>query len=303
MHVLTKIFVVLVSLLAVMIVPLVVVYAYNENSYKTMYDQVKAEMGAASATLREVEAGHAAEIATLQSQLNEMDQARSDLARQAVEAQAGLRQLESEVAASQMMQAENGASLVTLSAANKVSQDVTSSLVNEVRTLRTSVLALERQKIELDDALRDVNGQLEVAVQARRALQEELQRVKDELAQATTQLGEAIAMGFNPQEENVRVGVFGAEGAGIAPSINLDTTIINVRRDPNQTLAEVDAGSLDGIRPNWILNVARGGSFKGKLRILTVDVNRSTGIVMMENQLQGRTVEVGDTAYARVGQN
>ena len=38
MHVLTKVFIVLVSLLAVMLVPLVVVYAYNENSFKAPDD-------------------------------------------------------------------------------------------------------------------------------------------------------------------------------------------------------------------------------------------------------------------------
>src|SRR5688572_12349172 len=37
-HVVTKIFIVLVSLLAVLLVPLVVVYAHNEDSYKAKYE-------------------------------------------------------------------------------------------------------------------------------------------------------------------------------------------------------------------------------------------------------------------------
>ena len=41
MHVLTKIFVVLVSLLAVVLTPLVVVYAHNEDSYKSRHEDAR----------------------------------------------------------------------------------------------------------------------------------------------------------------------------------------------------------------------------------------------------------------------
>ena len=51
MHILTKIFVVLVSLLAVLLVPLVVVYAYNEDSYKAKHDAAVATANANAADL------------------------------------------------------------------------------------------------------------------------------------------------------------------------------------------------------------------------------------------------------------
>lgn len=301
MHVLTKIFVVLVSLLAVFLVPLVVVYTHNENSFRARYEQSTAQKSALSAQLNDAKALHTAEANRLRSQIDEMDASKADLAKQAVNTVAQIRELESRLAKATSMQAEGEATMGTLAAANKVSQDVTDGLVTEVRGLRSDVLTLERQKIELDDALRVVNGQLEVAVQARRALQEELQRVKDELAHSTGQLAEAVAMGFDPTNA-VNVGALGA-GVGVAPTMNLDTTVVGVRRSSDQTLAEVDAGSVDGIRENWVLNIARGGSFKGKLRIIKVDLNRSTGIVTLEDVVRGRTVEVGDTAFARVGEN
>ena len=43
MHVLTKIFIVLVSLMAVLLVPLVVVYANNEDSFKAKYQAASAQ--------------------------------------------------------------------------------------------------------------------------------------------------------------------------------------------------------------------------------------------------------------------
>ena len=41
MHILTKVFIVLVSMLAVLLVPLVVVYAHNEDSYKAKYEEAE----------------------------------------------------------------------------------------------------------------------------------------------------------------------------------------------------------------------------------------------------------------------
>ena len=41
MHVLTKLFVVLVSLLSVLLVPLVVVYAHNENTFKSRWESAE----------------------------------------------------------------------------------------------------------------------------------------------------------------------------------------------------------------------------------------------------------------------
>ena len=63
MHVLTKIFIVLVSLLAVLIVPLVVVYAHNEDSFKAKYEAAAALAAAANQNLESEALTHADEQA------------------------------------------------------------------------------------------------------------------------------------------------------------------------------------------------------------------------------------------------
>ena len=60
MHILTKIFVVLVTLLAVLMVPLVVVYAYNENSYEAKYQSAMAQAAAARSSFESSKAANAA---------------------------------------------------------------------------------------------------------------------------------------------------------------------------------------------------------------------------------------------------
>ena len=58
-HVLTKIFIVLVSLLALLLVPLVVVYAYNEDSFKAKYLGADAQAATAVDRLGAAQAVHA----------------------------------------------------------------------------------------------------------------------------------------------------------------------------------------------------------------------------------------------------
>jgi hypothetical protein len=168
--------------------------------------------------------------------------------------------------------------------------------VGELRELRAMAVTLERQKVELDEALRDVTTQLDVAEQARRALAEELARVKDEHASTLTDLGRAIAKGYTP-DADVRLGM-----QGINPDRSLSATVLRVERSSNQVLAEIDAGEKDGVKKDWILVIGDGGKFIANLRIINVDVNRATGIVTLEDAKARGTVQVGMKAVANPGE-
>jgi F0F1-type ATP synthase membrane subunit b/b' len=73
-HVLTKIFIVLVALLAVFLVPLIVVYAHNENSFKARFEQAASQAQVAQANLQEAEARHGATEARLSAQIESIRQ-------------------------------------------------------------------------------------------------------------------------------------------------------------------------------------------------------------------------------------
>lgn len=296
MHVLTKIFIVLVSLLAVMLVPLVVVYAHNENSFKNRLVSAEAKAASAAMALTSAESRASAKEASLQASIDDYRSKIGSLEQTKAADGATIRQLESQVATSSAAQAEIKTHIQTINSNLAAGQQLTESLVNELRELRSMAVTLERQKVELDEALRDVTTQLDVAEQARRALAEELARIKQEHASAITELGKAIAMGYNPNSD-ARAGAF---RDGIAPDRNLTATVIRVERSNNRLLVEIDAGEKDGVKKDWLMSIADGSKFKGKLRIINVDVNRATGEVTLE---QGsNAVQVGQKAYATVGQ-
>lgn len=292
MHVITKIFIVLVSLLAVLLVPLVVVYAYNENSYKSRFQAADLQAAAAGEALKAAEARAGADQARLQTEIDALAGQVKQLQNDKATAQVTVRQLESELATSKATQTEILANIGSIRTSVDAGQQLIDSLVSELRTLRADAIAIERQRVELDEALRDVTSQLEVAEQARRALAEELARLKDEHSKALTRIGEFKARYGDIGSNEVR--------GGIMPDVTLTAHVIRVERSSREVLAEIDAGSVDGVKKDWELTLGRGGEFMGKLRIVNVDLRRSTGVVSLEDK--NRKVEVGDTAHAVAGQ-
>jgi hypothetical protein len=292
-HVLTKIFVVLVSLLAVLLVPLVVVHAHNEDSFKARWMAAQDQIKTLTVSLDSTKAAHGAEMDTLQRQNTELSAQNDSLQKERFRTADEVRRLETELASARGLQTEVLAHLANIDKTVDANQQLVESLVSELRTMRNDALASERRAVELDEALRDVRAQLEVAVAARRALQEELQRVNEELAKSLLDRSQLEAGG--DRRSAMATGV-----VGISPDRNLVATVVSVSRSADQTLAEINVGSRDGVKTDWVMQLARGGTFLANLHIIRVDVNRSTGIVLLEDQARGM-VQEGDRATARKG--
>ena len=294
MHVLTKIFVVLISLLAVLLVPLVVVYAHNEDSFKARFQAAEARAAAAAVRLKNEQLGQVARVSQLQSEIQERDAARADLMRERDAAGADIRDLETRLARAQGQQDKIRADLAKLASALNSGQQLMGQLLSEVVTTRSDAMQAERRAVALDERVRDLMGQLDVAVAARRAMQEELQQLKQELASALQQNAMFVAKwGALEQDETLT--------AGRPPTVNLDARVLNVRRGLDQDLAEINAGSRDGVEEGWELMIARGGDFLARLRIIEVDINRSTGVIELEDPRSRGEVQAGDRVLARGG--
>ncbi len=292
MHVLTKIFVVLVSLLAVFLVPLVVVYAYNEDSYRAMYQEAQAQVSVARDATQAATARHGAAELRLQGEIEDLRRANAELERHRTNALVEIRQLESRLVSAESMRAETQAELAKLASGVQTSSALATNLVEELQNARRDALVAERKRVELDEALRDVSSQLEVAVAARRALQEELQRMNEQQAATMARMSEYVARFGELDEAPV--------AASVVADRNLTTNVVGVRRSADQVLAEIGAGSRDGVQVGWTMTIGRGSEFLGNLRIISVDVNRATGVVTHEHEARGR-VDIGDVVQSFAG--
>jgi len=294
-HVLTKIFIVLVALLAVLLTPLVVVFAKNEGTYREKHLESVARERSAATLLQVAQESHSAAVSRLGIENSELQQQliamRGDVQRREGE----LAAVRSELDQARAAQAGINANLATLAAALETNSSLSETLVSELRQLRDTALAAERRSVELDEALRTKVAELEVADMARRALQEELQRTNDERDQALSEVSAYLAY-IGPLPDAAR-----DRRAGVAVDRNLAAVILNVRRSADSTLAEINVGSRDGVREGWLLTISDGGTFIGNLRITRVDVNRSTGVVELEDAQSRGEVKSGQRATARVG--
>ena len=83
---------------------------------------------------------------------------------------------------------------------------------------------------------------------------------------------------------------------------SLSATLVDVKREPDATLAEINAGSRAGIKEGWVMTIADGSNFVGNLRIVQVDVNRAVGVVELEDAETRGEVKPGQRAIARKGE-
>jgi cell shape-determining protein MreC len=99
-----------------------------------------------------------------------------------------------------------------------------------------------------------------------------------------------------------RAGATSDAGLPVVADRSLSATVIDVKREPDATLAEINVGSRDGVKEGWVMTIADGSNFVGNLRIVQVDVNRAVGVVELEDSESRGEVKSGQRAIARKGQ-
>ncbi len=308
MHILTKIFVVLTSLLTVALVPLVMLNTANEETYKKRWND---EQNLAKvATFNNEVAQRSREIVSRANQDLAKD-LEMKLAKAQVERDAALTDaaVVSGLVASNKAQLDRLASnLQVFAESDKIKSELVSTVSKELVTLRTNLTKADRENVQLDDTVANLTSENEV-------VKAQLRQTQEQLKQASDDRDKTAADAKNANEQLKKYGTFagalpqarpgatsGANGdAKIPADRSLSATIINVRRGADTTMAEINAGSRDGVQPGWVMSIADGGKYVGNLRITTVDVNRSVGVVELEQAGKGE-VRTGLRAIARKGE-
>lgn len=293
MHILTKIFIVLVALLAVMLTPLVVVFASNEGSYRTKFLEESARAKASQAELAKISEGRQVEASRFLAERTEFENTIATLRRERDSKDSDLRRMEADLAATRANQASMAAQLATLAASAKADSELKDLLVKDLREEREKALSAEKRFIEIDERLRKTENDFATSEAARRDLQEQIKQIMDERDRALGEVNRYYAV-FGKLPSN-------QAALGTIPDRDITTSILNVRRSSDGVLAEIDAGSRDGVREGWLMTIADGGTFIGNLRVIKVDVNRSTGVVELEDASGRGEVKVGQRVFSRLG--
>lgn len=300
MHILTKIFIVIVAVLTVALVPLVMVNAANERTFKTRWEEEKARAAEAILGRDLAQAAQARAQAQFESINAQLVAERQVLRAKLDEQEAATRRLDAEAVGLRARQDDFNAIMKTYAENDKAKTELVRVLNDEIVSNRARLTQLEQEFVKLDQELTETKEQLKVADASRRALQEEVQRLQEEKQQAMSKLARYTAwVGELPSGVSQAGAV---DGTRVPADRSLTATIINVRRGPDSVLAEINAGSRDGVQPGWVMTIADGGRFIGNLRITNVDVTRSNGVVELESPAERGEVRTGQKAVARKGE-
>ncbi len=297
MHILTKIFIVLVTLLAVAIVPLVATFVVNEDTYKVRWENSEAELLVTATRATDAEKTLVSERAILQQELDVRSATIAALTTELSGTKTLLDTLHADRGQLQASLAQRDANMQAMTSASDVNSRIKERFVDENYELRNRVLQVVRSLQEIEDKLEESRQDFEVAEAAKRKAQEDRRRFEIELA-SIQELVDAYIARFG-ELETVAVAT---TISGIAPDRTLTATVLAVSRNDNEVLAEINVGSRDGVKEGWIMAVGDGSSFFGRLQIAEVDINRSIGRISLESSDRG-LVAPGAKAFATKGRN
>ena len=297
MHILTKVFVVLVSLLAIALVPLAAVQASNQAVLRQQIKDKDVQVSAARSELDTERALRAKAENDTALQIKDLDAEKNRL--QSDLAQNGLRvrSLEKEIADAKIRLVGLELSISVAVDNDRTKTLLTKTLGEELDKQQTMLTDCERIRIDVEQKLGKTDSDLRVAQEALGDLKEQIASLSNEKVKSD-QVVQSFTAKFGTAETESGSSI----PATVIPDRNVSASIVNVRRTDNQVYAEIDAGSRDGVKVGWTMTIGDGARFIGKLKITSVDVNKSVGTVELEDVAARGAVRAGQKVTIRKGQ-
>ncbi len=299
MHILTKILVVLVALLVVALVPLASVASTNQINFKREAADAEAKFKLEQTNSRAAQDAYYASVGAQQARIAALEKEIATAQQQATAERTARADFEKQVESMRIQVAELQGQVTAFAANAGLQTKLIDALRTDVEASRTQYISSEKQRVELQDAIARMQGDLESETAAKRQLQEQLQKVTEEKDRASADVARYAALHGSMAP---RAGATGDAVLPVPADRSLSATVVSVKREPDSTLAEINAGSRDGVREGWVLTLADGSNFVGNLRIVQVDVNRAVGVVELEDISTRGEVKPGQRAIARKGE-
>lgn len=286
MHILTKVFVLFAAVLSILMAALSISYTVNADRIVADYRNAQAnaekatgdlatfrtQQGNLMAALEQDALAARNELASRDSDIRRLEAANSEL-------RIGLRSAESDRASITSKIAELGVAVETQA-------KIIDEYKNELSRLRQAELDYRDEKIDIEKQLSDLESQVIVYEQVKRALEEQLSEVRQALANAR-----------NPGAgSGAAAAVTEVAGAVVRGKVD------QVMTDPatGELLLKINLGTNDRIRQNNRLYVHRNNTtYLGEVVIFQVDLNHAIG--RMNYTAEGQSIRAGDEVLSRLG--
>jgi len=287
--ILTKLFVVLMTIFSIAFVSVVVPWVANVETYKEENQMLRDEVAWAQGAQAVAEANLKTALAQQKQELNNLIAEKNTLLdlNNALKKQLGELQLAHEDQKTDLarLKAEN-ANLVS---SNKTYSTLFNELHGELRDKRDETVKLSRQVIQLEEENNDLASSRATFERAMRrtqeqlvAAQEEIQSLQQQLQTVATTGGDAPAAGGQVTEPR--------------PPVPLHAQVTQVQQaGEGNTLVQLNIGSTSGVRENMRFLLHRGGQYLGTVEIMNVDEQSAAGRI--RTLKPGAQIARGDSAW------
>ncbi|MCC7192453.1 MAG: hypothetical protein IT444_06675 [Phycisphaeraceae bacterium] len=270
MSVLTKVFVVLVTVLSILLVALFVPFVAKTENYKEQVRLAKTEAEGA----RQTAAQRQTEINTMQNKQTEayvqLQSAKALVDQQVLALNDRLAQSEKEGLEAKADLVKREADLTQLSAAAKLSTQLQEAMEAELRDRRTAMVSQQTRMIELQDRIEEITSQLQAAERQRKRDAERLVDLETQLAETTKRLAQGgSAVAANTAGPTAP--------ATFESSVTINGSVTKVDKVEGDSFAQINVGSAGGVEENMRFLVHRGDVYLGTLVITAVDTNAASG--------------------------
>lgn len=273
---LTKAFVVLATILAVVMVTLTVAIVARVDDYAAKYKDVVASRDAAIEDITAERTAAAAAAAEKSDLAEGYEQDIKDLNAKLAAA------LDDDATAAQRV-AQLEAEKATLVAAQEVNAANIAALGDRVERQSAAITAAVTEVGETATRLSETTQSLQTTAATLRRTENDLNRVREQNVALEQQLAEQAAI----NEELMRNQ--GIQVVDVVPDV--DGEVTRVDESAGITLVQVNIGTRDGVRDNMEFTVYRGDEFIGTIQMKNVDTAAAVGQLTLAT---GSAVRAGD---------
>lgn len=286
MHFVTKILVVAAAVLAILLAALTIAYSSNADRIAGSYHDMEAEVAATRGSAAAQAAIHGTQEANSQAKIaalnNQMTLLQSNLNSLLAENSKLTVEKNAAVTESKLMLSKFNELQTTANTQASLIQ----SYRDETTTLRKNELAFNKQSVEMNDRISDLDAKRDVLEQSVRALQEQLAEARTSMEKA--QSGASTIASGNAVESFV--------SAGPLVSGRID----ELSKDPltGATMVKINVGSNDSVKDNMKFFVVRDGKFIGTITVVRTDLKFAVGKVSL--LAEKSAVQTSDMVLSRI---
>jgi predicted RNase H-like nuclease (RuvC/YqgF family) len=263
----TKIFVVLTTILALVIVPLMIAYVHNTAGIKGELEDVEQRRAVAVKEAQIINAQMAQTQNQVARAVEEADQARQRRLNEIDDLMTQITSKQQQITDLQNSLDQRNAQINTLVAGNEQSGKIIQMLEEELGEKRDRLVKADRQNIELTDKNQELRVKVDTMNEQVRLLQEKLAGTREQLVEI---------------EQQRRHGVSGDDETRPVPAVRpIRGMITNVREVDGETFVAVNVGSNDQVAEGMLFIIHKADQYVGSLKITNVDLNSSAGRVTL----------------------